>query len=192
MAPELLKGETGSYPSDIWALGVLLYEAATGQLPFAGSTAYELSAAILHQAPRPLPSSVPPSLTAVIMRCLTKDVKDRFQRASEIRSMLEAIIALVTLTAMEIVLGIDNIIFIAIIAGRLPPEQQGRARTLGLVAALGTRLLLLFAINLILHATQPLFCAHCMSISVSPPSVSVVVRAPRSFLSGSKKWKGLS
>src|SRR5207302_11035078 len=64
MAPEVLAGETGSYQSDIWALGVLLYEAATGQWPFVGSTAYELSAAILHQLPRPLPSGVPPSLTA--------------------------------------------------------------------------------------------------------------------------------
>src|SRR5262249_39105792 len=50
MAPEVLRGETGGYPSDIWALGVLLYEAATGELPFAGSTAYELTAAILHQS----------------------------------------------------------------------------------------------------------------------------------------------
>lgn len=91
MAPEVLRGETASYPSDIWALGVLLYEAATGQLPFAGSTAYELSAAILQQLPKPLPSSVPPSLTALILRCLTKDVKGRFQRASEIRAALETI-----------------------------------------------------------------------------------------------------
>jgi serine/threonine protein kinase len=91
MAPEVLRGDTASYHSDIWALGVLLYEAATGQPPFGGSTAYELTAAILHQPPRPLPSSVPPGLAAVIMRCLTKDVKDRFQRASEIRSTLETI-----------------------------------------------------------------------------------------------------
>jgi predicted tellurium resistance membrane protein TerC len=70
---------------------------------------------------------------------------------------LGLLVALVTLTAMEIVLGIDNIIFLAIIAGRLPPAQQGKARTLGLIAALGTRLLLLLTINLILHATQPLF-----------------------------------
>jgi Protein kinase domain len=91
MAPEVLTGETASYQSDIWALGVLLYEAATGQLPFEGSTSYGLSAAILHELPRPLPASVPPGLTAVIMRCLTKDLKDRFQRASEIRSALETI-----------------------------------------------------------------------------------------------------
>jgi serine/threonine protein kinase/photosystem II stability/assembly factor-like uncharacterized protein len=91
MAPEVLTGETGSYQTDIWALGVLLYEAATGQLPFGGSTPFALSAAILHELPRPLPPSVPPGLAAVIMRCLTKDLKDRFQRASEIRSALETI-----------------------------------------------------------------------------------------------------
>jgi serine/threonine protein kinase len=91
MAPELLTGEPGSYQSDIWALGVLLYEAATGQWPFGGSTPYGLSAAILHEFPRPLPSSVPPGLGAVIMRCLAKDLKDRFQRVRDIRSALEAI-----------------------------------------------------------------------------------------------------
>ena len=58
MAPEVLMGETGSYQSDLWALGVLLYEAVTAQLPFGGSTPYGLSAAILHELPQPLPSSV--------------------------------------------------------------------------------------------------------------------------------------
>jgi serine/threonine protein kinase len=91
MAPEVLTGETGGYQSDIWALGVLLYEAVTGQLPFGGSTPYSLSAAILHELPKPLPSNVPPGLSAVIMRCLAKDLRDRFQRAGEIRSTLETI-----------------------------------------------------------------------------------------------------
>ena len=58
----------------------------------------------------------------------------------------EALLALVTLTALEIVLGIDNIIFISILAGRLPVEQQKRARTLGLSLAMGTRVLLLLSI----------------------------------------------
>jgi predicted tellurium resistance membrane protein TerC len=58
---------------------------------------------------------------------------------------------------MEIVLGIDNIVFIAILAGRLPPAQQPRARTLGLVAALGTRIILLLFLKQILGLTAPLF-----------------------------------
>jgi serine/threonine protein kinase/photosystem II stability/assembly factor-like uncharacterized protein len=91
MAPEVLTGETGGFQSDIWALGVLLYEAVTGELPFGGTTPYGLSAAILHEIPRPLPASVPPGLSAVIMRCLAKDLKDRFQRAGEIRSALETL-----------------------------------------------------------------------------------------------------
>jgi serine/threonine protein kinase len=91
MAPEVLSGDIAGYQSDIWALGVLLYEAVTGQLPFGGSTVYGVSAAILHELPKPLPSSVPPGLSAVIMRCLAKDLKDRFQRAGEIRSALETI-----------------------------------------------------------------------------------------------------
>jgi serine/threonine protein kinase len=91
MAPEVLSGEASGYQSDIWALGVLLYEAITGQLPFSGSTPFGLSAAILHELPQPLPANVPPGLSAVIMRRLSKDLKDRFQRAGEIRSALETI-----------------------------------------------------------------------------------------------------
>ncbi|MGH7137040.1 MAG: serine/threonine-protein kinase, partial [Pirellulales bacterium] len=91
MAPEVLNGETASYQSDIWAFGVLLYETVAGQLPFGGSTPYRLSAAILHELPKPLPLSVPPGLSAIILRCLAKDLKNRFQRAGEIRSMLETV-----------------------------------------------------------------------------------------------------
>ncbi len=58
----------------------------------------------------------------------------------------EAVVALIALTAMEIVLGIDNIIFIAVVAGRLPKDQQAKARQLGLIVALVTRLLLLFTL----------------------------------------------
>lgn len=67
------------------------------------------------------------------------------------------VVPLVTLSAMEVVLGIDNVIFIAILVGRLPREQQGTARKLGLLLALGTRLLLLFTLTWILGLTKPLF-----------------------------------
>jgi len=70
---------------------------------------------------------------------------------------MEWLVALVTLTVLEIVLGIDNIIFISILAGKLPPAQQGRARSLGLVAAMVTRILLLFSLTWLTRLTSPLF-----------------------------------
>ncbi|AKC86537.1 TerC family protein [Pseudoxanthomonas suwonensis] len=66
-------------------------------------------------------------------------------------------IALATLTALELVLGIDNIIFISILASRLPPEQREKARRLGIAGAAITRLMLLFAIVWITRLTYPLF-----------------------------------
>jgi predicted tellurium resistance membrane protein TerC len=66
-------------------------------------------------------------------------------------------ISLATLTAMEIVLGIDNVVFLTILAGRLPPDEQPRARRLGLALALVTRLALLFAITWLMGLTRPLF-----------------------------------
>jgi predicted tellurium resistance membrane protein TerC len=66
-------------------------------------------------------------------------------------------ISLFTLTALEIVLGIDNIIFISILAGKLPPAQQDKARTLGLSLALITRILLLLSLTWLMTLTKPLF-----------------------------------
>ena len=66
-------------------------------------------------------------------------------------------IALATLTVLEIVLGIDNIVFISVLAGRLPKEQQARARQVGLGAALFMRVGLLLAISWVIGLTQPLF-----------------------------------
>lgn len=69
----------------------------------------------------------------------------------------EAWIALATLTAVEIVLGIDNIVFIAILVGKLPAHQQAKARTIGLALAMLTRIALLFTITWFLRLTAPLF-----------------------------------
>jgi predicted tellurium resistance membrane protein TerC len=69
----------------------------------------------------------------------------------------QAWISLLTLTGLEIVLGIDNIIFISILAGKLPKEQQAKARQLGLTLALVTRILLLASIAWIAKLTTPLF-----------------------------------
>jgi len=73
--------------------------------------------------------------------------------------------ALLTLTALEIVLGIDNIIFIAILAGRLPKHQQAKGRTLGLALAMITRILLLFSITWIMRLNEPLFAVLGQEIS---------------------------
>jgi predicted tellurium resistance membrane protein TerC len=77
----------------------------------------------------------------------------------------DALVALVTLTAMEIVLGIDNVVFIAILTGKLPAGQQPLARRLGLGLALGTRILLLFAISWIMGLTRPLFSMAGVEVS---------------------------
>ena len=69
----------------------------------------------------------------------------------------DGLIALVTLTAMEIVLGIDNVVFLAILVGRLPVDQQPFARRLGLSLALGIRIGLLLAITWIMGLTAPFF-----------------------------------
>ncbi|HEY6458322.1 MAG TPA: TerC family protein [Steroidobacteraceae bacterium] len=66
-------------------------------------------------------------------------------------------LSLMTLTAMEIVLGIDNLVFVAILAARLPAERQPVARLIGLGLALGLRLALLAAIAWVMHLTEPLF-----------------------------------
>jgi predicted tellurium resistance membrane protein TerC len=77
----------------------------------------------------------------------------------------EGLIALVTLSAMEVVLGIDNVVFIAILTSRLPAAQQGTARRLGLALALIMRIGLLFAISWIMGLTRPLFAVLGHAVS---------------------------
>jgi predicted tellurium resistance membrane protein TerC len=69
----------------------------------------------------------------------------------------QAWIGLLTLTALEIVLGIDNVIFISILAGKLPAAQQKGARRLGLLLAMVSRILLLFSLSWVIGLTRPLF-----------------------------------
>ncbi len=91
LPPEVLRGEPPDARGDLWALGVLLHEMTTYELPFQGRTGFELSAAILREQPRPLPALVPAGLRAVIGRCLAKEPAQRYQHAAEVQAALEAV-----------------------------------------------------------------------------------------------------
>src|SRR5688500_20246789 len=71
----------------------------------------------------------------------------------------DGLIAFLTLTFLEVVLGVDNVIFISILVGKLPKEQQQRGRTIGLAGAMAMRIALLLSLTWIMRLTQPLFTA---------------------------------
>ena len=107
MAPEQLRGETANASSDIWALGVVLYEMASGVRPFRGKTGFELSSAIMSEKPSPLPpgpgGALPTELQSVIDRCLEKEPERRYQSAGEVRAALETAQSVTTGTTRSVV-----------------------------------------------------------------------------------------
>lgn len=88
MAPEAIRGEPQDERSDLWSLGVMLYELLTGRLPFEGRNSLDLAAAIVHEPPRPIPDATPPHLGAVVQRLLSKDPSARYGTAAEVAAAL--------------------------------------------------------------------------------------------------------
>jgi predicted tellurium resistance membrane protein TerC len=84
-------------------------------------------------------------------------------------------ISLLTLTGLEIVLGIDNVIFISILAGKLPKEQQAKARQLGLTLALITRIILLFSISWLMGLTKVLFTLPVLNVGITGKSLILLL-----------------
>jgi eukaryotic-like serine/threonine-protein kinase len=93
MSPEQLRGAPVDARSDIWALGIMLYEMATGELPFRGRSSFEVSSNILTHPPHPFRRSVPVALRSVVTRCLEKDPQRRYQSARDVADELRAISA---------------------------------------------------------------------------------------------------
>ena len=85
----------------------------------------------------------------------------------------ESLIALVTLIALELVLGVDNIIFISILAGKLPEADRSRARTVGIAMAVVMRIALLFSLAWIISLDEPLF--HVLGVGISGHSLILIV-----------------
>jgi len=91
LSPEVLQGERATAQSDIWALGVVLYDMASGELPFKGRSMAEMGSAILKDAPAPLPDRVHSGLRAMIQRCLAKEPSQRYKLASEVQAALQVL-----------------------------------------------------------------------------------------------------
>ena len=87
LAPEVLRGDPTSLPSDVWALGVLLYQMATGELPFRGATPFELSVEIMTGTPRDM-EKLPEPLQSTLRACMAMNPRERPARPRDVASAL--------------------------------------------------------------------------------------------------------
>lgn len=142
MAPEMLRGEAVDERTDLWALGVLLYELAAGHKPFRGRTPFELTTAVQRDPPPALPASVPPGLRAVIGKCLAKDPSQRYQHANEVEAALEALFYSETTAAVRPLLEAERGAARRTLLRRVSPWAWLAAALVAVLAVVGTWLLL--------------------------------------------------
>ena len=90
MAPELLHGETATTQAGVWALGIVLFEMLTGQLPFGGRSPFELGMDIMTGKVKQLPMDIPAGLRGIVQRCLTRDREYRYYSAFEVLNHLQS------------------------------------------------------------------------------------------------------
>lgn len=155
MAPEQLRGAAADGRTDMWALGVVLYEMVAGSRPFEGATWPELSSSILTNPPKPLPPSVSPSLRALIEGCLQKEPVHRFQNCEQLGAVLDG------LTTQPV----------------SAPAAAPRVSPRTLVAALSMGILAVAAVLLFLKGTSELPEAPPPAVpaSTEPTPASIVV-----------------
>src|SRR5712691_5964613 len=157
MAPEVLRGEEADTRTDLWALGIVLYELASGKLPFRGRTSFGVSEGILRESPELLLPRRPPGLRDIILRCLAKEPERRYQGAREVSAALEAVRSQTTAWAAEPPLSGERL--------------HARQWLLGLVGAVTALVIAVLGLNLgslrhrIFGPAQPL---HIRSLAVLP------------------------
>lgn len=143
-SPEILAGNPPSIASDIWAFGVLLYEMATGNLPFRGKTAFEIAAAVMTAQYDPLPERVLPPARRIIEQCLLKDPAQRYERMTEIVDELKEAGA----------------------APTLPPKQEPQGKRRAILAVAG---ILVLASGLVVAMPSVRRALFQASESAAPP-----------------------
>ena len=170
MAPEVLRGEGATARSDLWALGVLLYEMAAGQLPFAGLTRPDLVSAIIKESPAALSPKVSPGLRSIIQRCLAKELGQRYPSAAAAQAALEAIQSDTSVTPASSVTSTGG-----------TRTWRGAAAVIGLVFVAGV-------VGYFLRSTAPDTPRSVVPRVVNPVQVTSVLGVEYPALSADAEW----